>query len=190
MTNAEKYNEEMIYRVISSTLMDYKILMADATRGYLSKMDMGERCAAARNLVFMEEVAKNPAKYFSRRATESDWIARANSYAKEKNITDMRHAYYIVPSPTTLVTNRLTDLPVSVSADLRAEYYRFCEAVKNWEYARTSQDPRERAIEFLVASEIFERANKAAKMVQRHVVPFNCKAMMRGIKSQFKFKTK
>ncbi|MBR4891681.1 MAG: hypothetical protein IKZ34_00675 [Alphaproteobacteria bacterium] len=111
-------------------------------------MNLKERCDAARSLVFMEQVAKNPDAHFSRESTEKAWIERAKEYAQQKKLHDLSSAYYIVQDPTGIVWNKATGVFFDGNG---AEYYRFCRAVQQWMYDGHSDT---------YATEIVENAKK------------------------------
>ena len=94
-------------------------------------MDLEHRCAAARALVYMEQVAKNPDNYFSRSMTEKAWRERARKYAESKKMADIRGAYYIVQDPTGIVW--YSAMPAFFDGN-GVEYYSFSKDVQQWMY--------------------------------------------------------
>lgn len=114
-------------------------------------MNFKEKRAAARALVYMQQVAKNPDAYFSRGATELAWRQRAVEYAKEKNLADFRMAYYVVQCPTGVVWQNA--MPAFFDANGR-NYYNFCKSVEYWMYNMHNNR---------YAQQIVEDANKYKK---------------------------
>ena len=111
-------------------------------------MGLKERCDAARSLVFMEQVAKNPDAHFSRESTEKAWIKRAREYANSKNLKDINSAYYIVQDPTGIVWYKAK--PAFFDGN-GCDYYNFCKSVQQWMYDTRSDT---------YAKEIVENAKK------------------------------
>ncbi|MBO5704601.1 MAG: hypothetical protein J6R99_01130 [Alphaproteobacteria bacterium] len=115
------------------------------------KMSLKEKCAAARALVYMQQVAKNPDAYFSRKATEDAWHQRAVEYAKDKKIAYLRDAYYIVQDPTGVVCDNASSAFFDANG---RNYYNFCKSVQQWMYDMRSN---------IYATQIVEDANKYKK---------------------------
>lgn len=152
----KEFKEQEVYTAIRNGLAAYHgIARAQIARNW-AKMAHGERVAAARALVYLGRVARNPAEYFSRIETEEDWMWRANEYAKEKGIR-ASYAFYIVPNPTVMVLNNVTPLFESGTS---ADFFYFCSLVQKWEYNRTDNKA---ASDFIAA----QSANKIIKLVER-----------------------
>ena len=115
------------------------------------KMSFKEKCAAARALVYMQQVAKNPDAYFSRKATEDAWRQRAIEYAKDKKIAYLCDAYYIVQDPTGVVWDNASSAFFDGNG---ADYYNFCKSVQQWMYDTRSN---------IYATQIVEGANEYKK---------------------------
>ena len=152
----KEFKEQEVYTAIRNGFAAYHgIARAQIARNW-AKMAHGERVAAARALVYLGRVARNPAEYFSRIETEEDWMWRANEYAKEKGIR-ASYAFYIVPNPTVMVLNNVTPL---FEAGTSADFFYFCSLVQKWEYNRTDNKA---ASDFIAA----QSANKIIKLVER-----------------------
>lgn len=152
----KEFKEQEVYTAIRNGFAAYHgIARAQIARNW-AKMAHGERVAAARALVYLGRVARNPAEYFSRIETEEDWMWRANEYAKEKGIR-ASYAFYIVPNPTVMVLNNVTPLFESGTS---ADFFYFCSLVQKWEYNRTDNKA---ASDFIAA----QSANKIIKLVER-----------------------
>ena len=142
------YKEQEVREAIKIGLKSLTDLARVRVKSIWKNMNLQQRCDAARSLVFMENVAKNPDAYFSREATEIAWRQRANEYACLNELKDINSAYYIVQDPTGLVWNRATSVFFNGNG---AEYYRFCRAVQQWMYDGHSNT---------YAKEIVENAKK------------------------------
>jgi hypothetical protein len=142
------YKEQEVREAIKVGLKSLTDLARVRIKSIWKNMDLQKRCDAARSLVFMEQVAKNPDLYFSREATESAWNQRAMEYAQQNKLHDLSSAYYIVQDPTGIVWNKATGVFFDGNG---AEYYRFCRAVQQWMYDGHSDT---------YATEIVENANK------------------------------
>lgn len=152
----KEFKEQEVYTAIRNGLAAYHdIARAQIARNW-AKMAHGERVAAARALVYLGRVARNPAEYFSRIETEEDWMWRANEYAKEKGIR-ASYAFYIVPNPTVMALNNVTPLFESGTS---ADFFYFCSLVQKWEYNRTDNKA---ASDFIAA----QSANKIIKLAER-----------------------
>lgn len=152
----KEFKEQEVHTAIRNGFAAYHgIARAQIARNW-AKMAHGERVAAARALVYLGGVARNPAEYFSRIETEEDWMWRANEYAKEKGIR-ASYAFYIVPNPTVMVLNNVTPLFESGTS---ADFFYFCSLVQKWEYNRTDNKA---ASDFIAA----QSANKIIKLAER-----------------------
>ena len=125
------YKEQEVREAIKVGLKSLTDLARVRIKSIWKNMDLQKRCDAARSLVFMEQVAKNPDLYFSRETTEAAWRKRAVEYADAKGLRDFSSAYYIVQDPTGIVWNKATSVFFNGNG---AEYYRFCRAVQQWMY--------------------------------------------------------
>ncbi len=129
-TNTFKGEHEVKAAIIFG-LTAYYILAKEALRKRWKKLSQEDKLAEMRGLVSMNMVAKNPDKYLSRLATESDWYARAEKYAKEKGINALFFAFYIVPSPADMVFNDSSNV---LYQDLSNQYYNFLKKIQSYEY--------------------------------------------------------
>ena len=125
------YKEQEVRSAIKVGLKSLAGLARVRLKTRWKAMNLKERCDAARSLVFMEQVAKNPDAYFSRESTEKAWIERALEYAHLNDLKDVNSAYYIVQDPTGIVWNKAMGVFFDGNG---AEYYRFCRAVQQWMY--------------------------------------------------------
>lgn len=98
------------------------------------RLTLAEKASAARALVKMAEVASSPKDFFSRQATETDWRARAESYARE-NYSSIAGAYLIVLGPKELV---MESVEGALQQPLRQQYCNFLKLIQNYEYAAGS----------------------------------------------------
>ena len=70
------YKEQEVREAIKVGLKSLTDLARVRIKSIWKNMDLQQRCNAARSLVFMEQVAKNPDLYFSRETTEAAWNQR------------------------------------------------------------------------------------------------------------------
>lgn len=155
---AEKPNSVVeMYAVIRAVLAWFvDTVMKDIGK---QKLDMAGCDTVVRSLAYMNAVAENPEKYFSRESTIADWDTRAMEYAKKHNlpIGDGYDTHNFVWSPADVVhintTNAIFDNKLS------CEYRDFCKLVMNWEYNRTSGNKQELAASMTQAQEIVRIAN-------------------------------
>jgi hypothetical protein len=123
------------------------------------KLDTAGCDVVVRSLAYMNAVAENPEKHFSREATIADWDARAMEYAKSHNlpIVDGYGAHNLVWSPADVVHINTTN--AIFNNKLSCEYRDFCKLVMDWEYNRTSANEQELVASMAQAREIVRIAN-------------------------------
>ncbi len=97
-----------IYESIKSGFESFAFLVRQNIAKKWPTMSRGDKYAAARALVYMGGVARDPRKYFSRELTNGQWVGRAHQWAQEHKIAsqDSSCAYYIIQSPTDIVVNK------------------------------------------------------------------------------------
>lgn len=124
-----------------------------------NKIGMVGSDTVMRSLEYMNAVAENPKKYFSRESTVADWDARAMEYAKKHGlpIGDGCDAHNFVWSPADVVHINTTN--AIFNNKLSCEYRDFCKLVMNWEYNRTSTNKQELGASRAQAREIVRIAN-------------------------------
>lgn len=133
-------DDKKVQESIKAGLMAYKGMakwyLKGAERGSVAKrwkrLPLKEQVAAARALVQMETVAKSPKDFFSREATEADWRASAEEFAKEHNCS-IYSAYLIVLGPRELVFHKLEP---ALQQPLQTRLYHFLKAILDYEYAK------------------------------------------------------
>jgi len=123
------------------------------------KLDTAGCDTVVKSLAYMNAVAENPEKYFSRESTIGDWDARAMEYAKKHGLPtgDGCDAHNFVWSPADVVHINTTN--AIFNNKLSCEYRDFCKLVMNWEYNRTSGNKQELAASMTQAQEIVRIAN-------------------------------
>lgn len=123
------------------------------------KLDTAGCDTVVKSLSYMNAVAENPEKYFSRESTIADWDARAMAYTKKYGlpIGDGCDAHNFVWSPADVVHINTTN--AIFNNKLSCEYRDFCKLVMNWEYNRTSENKQELAASYAQAQEIVRIAN-------------------------------
>ena len=136
MRDVINVTDENVQESMKAGLMAYKKIAKFRIKENAKQwkaLSMGEKMSVARALVSMELAAKNPAKFLSKAATESAWHARAEVYAKEKNLPSVFYAFYFVPSPMILVYNAA--MP-ALSQPLSSKYYNFLQNIQDYEYGK------------------------------------------------------
>lgn len=128
---SKKYKEADVRNAIKQGLKNYADLARVLMKRCWKNMNLQQRCDAARSLVFMENVAKNPDAYFSRETTEKSWHERAEEYGRKNRMADFSEGYEKVENPTQIVMKRANAALVAGSGK---EYERFCMAVQCWMY--------------------------------------------------------
>lgn len=155
---AEKPNSTVeMYAVIRSVLAWFAdAAMKDTGK---QKLDTAGCDTVVRSLAYMNAVAENPEKYFSREATIADWDTRAMEYTKSHDLQIINgyDAHNLVWSPADIVHINTTN--AIFNNKLSCEYLDFCKLVMNWEYNRTSPNKQELAASKVQAQEIVRIAN-------------------------------
>ena len=119
---------------IADGLMAYKKLAKYSLKSNWKNMSLHERCQAARSLVVMGIVAKEP-DCFSRQKSESAWKMRAAEWAKKHGLKpeDAWNAYYFVEGPREIVWYQAN---AAMRYPLVQQYYHFLGYVQNYEYGK------------------------------------------------------
>lgn len=156
----QKLDENKVYDAVKAAFRNLHVLVREELKKHWKTMNRESRYAAGRALVFMAEVEKNPAAYFSRVGTEKDWVSRAKQFATQRGVDDIADAFYIVQDPKGVVWNHAM---AALRGDLAGEYYRFCADVQDWEYKRTSKIPHVRALTEKSVDEIMKKSKKFQK---------------------------
>jgi hypothetical protein len=155
---AEKPNSVVeMYAVIRAVLAWFVgAAMKDTGK---QKLDIVGCDTVARSLAYMNAVAENPEKYFSRESTIGDWDARAMAYAKKHGLPtgDGYDFHNFVWNPADVVHINTTS--AIFDNKLSCKYRDFCKLVMNWEYNRTSGNKQELAASMTQAQEIVRIAN-------------------------------
>ena len=131
----KEYKKENVFNAASAGFAALYTIFRNNVKNEWKRMTVAERCAAARGLVALKHVSEKPDKYLSRGATMASWNARAAEYAASHDI-DVRSAYYIVQSPTCIVTNSARGA-IRRGEDF-SELYNFAENVMHYDYELTS----------------------------------------------------
>ena len=179
------YKEQEVVQAIQEALVSLKVLVRADVKKYWRSLSREEQFAAGRGLAFIDGVAKEPAKYFSRAKTELAWKQRANSFAQAKGLERVADAFYIVQSPKDLAMSGMAD--ALKTFDLRKEAYRLFDAIQNWEYNRTSSDASLRYIASRDADAIVAAAKRLSdqvKIVQSHPVLKPFRQVVHGFRQQ------
>lgn len=161
-----KFQEQNMYKTISNALENYKIVAKMELRDVWRELNLAQRCAAARALVFMEDVAKNPAHYFSRAQTYLDWHNRAVEFVRQKKLPDtMAHeAHEKVSAPADLVWKKCSPA-MKYNLMLSDAYYMLCISVMDWEYNRTSDKKECRSRVHRDAQDIQYQEEKISRII-------------------------
>lgn len=146
------------------------------------KFNKEERHAAWLGMKYIEQVAKNPAQYFSRAMTELQWKRRAAEYTRSHALGDNFSAFYIVQDPKGDVLNN-SEWAFANGGDLARRFYNFCEAVQNWEYARTSKNPSDKMAVELYEKQIMELSASVKSLADIANTPVLVQPIKRFVKN-------
>ena len=127
-------NNKTTQDYIADGLMAYKKLAKHTLKSNWKKMTLHEKCNAARSLVVMDIVAKEP-DCFSRKKSEAAWRMRAEEWVKKRGVKqeDSWNAYYFIEGPREIVWNQAN---AAMRYPLVHQYYHFLGYVQNYEYAK------------------------------------------------------
>ena len=177
-----EYTRQEILEAIKSGMSDYLEMARIGVRQRWKGLSQSEKWAAGRALVAWSDVAKNPAKYFSRAATSNSWNSRAEQYYQEhsKDMPNVHFAYYIVPDPTGIVWNQV-QAAFAYNPELGKKFSRFCNLVQKWEYARTARENAEHGVAALYGNDIVKMSLAVRKILNLK----KSNPMIRPIKEMF-----
>ena len=134
---------------IADGFVAYKKLAKYLLKSRWKNMTLHEQCNAARALVVMGIVAKEP-DCFSRKKSEYAWRERVAEYAKKYKLEQQWYGYYFVEGPKEIVWNQST---AAMIYPLSHQYYHFLDAVQNYEYAMNDWEKERYAKEIKSKSE-------------------------------------
>ena len=149
-----------IYDAIQGTFMGFYNVARLGLKKNWKKLTAVERARAGRSLVLLQDLAKRPAKYFSRANTGAAWVKRAHDYADTHNMKDVYHAYMIVASPVDIVCEQARAALVHSTEDVKKLFYHFCVDVQNWEYGRTSEKDKEVYMAEVIEKSIVDKSRR------------------------------
>ena len=158
------YKEQEVLGAIRKALADLYVLMRADVKKHWRGLKREQRYAAGRGLVYLNDVAKDSGKYFARSQTEGAWVKRAQDFAKENNLDDVKYAFYIVAGPKDMVLNGVSDAVMTYS--LRQDAYRLFDAIQTWEYNRTSRNASARYVAPASAAEVMKICDRLAVQSQ------------------------
>ena len=159
----KKITERDIYDAIKSAFESLMVLSKAELKKRWKNETTDRKYAAGRALVQLGKMAKEPEQHFSRAATGAVWEQRVKDWGQKNNIPKDRlfDGYYIVPSPTTIALDKVEWIfGITCNHDLYREFWNLAEAVQNWEYNRTSQNPNQRYVASRDAERIIERSKR------------------------------
>ena len=125
------YKAQDVRNAISSGLKNAAELARVRLKSQWKNMTLKERCAAARSLVYMGQVAKNPDAYFSRVATQKNWDERANGFFVSHGLENVAIAYNMVRAPEDVVFHNAKNAFVDSGG---RSYYNLCRFIRLWYY--------------------------------------------------------
>lgn len=171
--------EQSVYPAIKDGLMGLKYLSKIKLIKYWDTMTKEERWKAGRILVYMEQVANNPALYFSRAATQNAWAERIKAIEQTADVkSDGRDN--LAQDPKDIVFYNV--FPLLASQKLKVQYYNFCSSILDWEYGRTMNDEIGIIYEMQGARKILRESKK----IKQEVNTFKFHNLVRNLKKKCK----
>lgn len=183
----KEYSEKEIYLAISAAFEAFYILARRIVKIAWKKMSKKGRYDSGRALIFVKNLATDPAECFSRSKTEKAWERRAAAFLKARKISSADEAsgkswkfsppdsaFYRVSTPRNLVANK-AQAAFHDDFILLTNFEDFCGHVQDWEYDRTySEDSpigkfgligvEDSARKILEESEKIQRKARATRM--------------------------
>lgn len=166
----KQFEDTVVRNAIKTGLESFVLLAKDNLRKRWTVLKREDKYAAARALVFMNELARNPELHFARENTQKAWVERAEKYALDKKLEKTEEAYYIVESPQIMVVAKAQG---ALTGNLYAAFFAFCTDIQQWEYDRTSPNKNNRYLAPVSAEILVEKSEKlhaSAKMTIKHPV--------------------
>lgn len=157
----ERFSEQEVYVAVQNGLAALKVLAVQGFKRHAKGLTDGEKIKAEQALCEFDNVIANPAAYFSRKSTETQWRKRADEFADRAKLRPEHraNAYYIVPSPVGIVNEILKPAFVQ-NADVWRMFYLFCNSVHEWEYKHTSKNNAEVFCADSIAADIINRSKR------------------------------
>lgn len=137
--NSSTNETNMVYGNVRQAFNDFVFLAQDNFQKREKNMAESDKIAAKDSIEFVKELAKNPAAYFSRAATENAWNLRVKEYAKMHKIPEQEigTVYLLAQGPKEIVLAKAGKAFYG-NHSLFSMFYGFCKVVQDWEYFRTS----------------------------------------------------
>ena len=130
-----------VYEEVKTAFANFEFLARTNVQKQEKFMSESDKGRAKSALVFLGQLAENPAMYFSRAATEDAWNKRVKEYAAKHNIPDQNLGvvYMLAQGPKEIALEK-AQKSFHNNHSLFSLFYSFCKAVQDWEYFRTSKD--------------------------------------------------
>ena len=163
----KEFSEEKVYSDIKSGFGSFKVLAKASLAKRWKDLSRSQKYDAGRALVKIADVAKYPEIYFSRAATEKDYMNRIKNWIEKNNVApeNAKYAFYMVWRPSDYVVKDAANA-FWYNAELRRDFYNFCDLVHDWEYGRTADDEKGRNSFVLWAKKIEEEAKDLKKRAE------------------------
>lgn len=153
--------KEDIFDAIEGGFGAFYTVARKKTQEKWKKMPRIHKYAAARALVTLRDISKNPERYFSPESTAAAWKLRAAEYAKKNGVAE-GWAYYFIDSPTEIVVD-MADAAFIQEPVLNSKFHDFCDVVKQWYCKAASSDLVQQAAVWPVAEEIVKYSREIRK---------------------------
>lgn len=138
MISIEDYSNKNVKAAGSAGFAALYKIARGGVKKHWRKMSTADRMDAARSLVYIRDVERNPDKYLARAYTQKAWCGRAKEYADAHGINTFK-AYYIVPTPSSIVTEHATEA-LRHTPGLWADFYNFTNNVSQYDYHLTNNE--------------------------------------------------
>lgn len=171
------YNKQQVDAVIGQKIREcfsdaYTVAKFNAKKNFKKNERCGNKWNMARALVALNDVAKNPDKYFAPKNTYDAWKQRAREYVanhpEEVKAYTAQYVYYvafgaIVKQPCSIVFDKIYPVIHDYFGYGDADYMEFCGAVQNYYYRNEFKvSPYEPMI-----LDFAEKMSKRAKIVKQ-----------------------
>lgn len=152
-----------IYRAIRQMFgIFYSETLRDIVQNRNIDLDAKNNSDIRAALSYMRDVSENPQKYFSRLATEEDWLWRAEK---------AKRSLHNVDDPADRVYNNVS--PCLLDKGVAIKYRDFCKLVMNWEYCRTENDYHIKRVSINQQDRIVEQSKLVSELIPNKRLNFD-----------------
>lgn len=146
----QEYSFDQVYDATQRGFNALYVIIRNDVKRVWKQMNRTERYTVMRALVNLRRIGMTPDLYLGRACTEAAWVARAQKFAKERGLAEVRSAYYIVPNPASMTLAQVQDALGFYYADGKKlvgghwywhNYYNLATDFMRYDYSRADDNP-------------------------------------------------